>query len=87
MVLLHRRLFQYCYTLSQAIANVLGEPVRGDKGFIDPTKSARGKLAWCDAGGIIVETFFLSNPTSLAKYKTEVNSVVKAIVEVLISEN
>ena len=76
-----------CQRLSQDIANVLGEPVRGDKGFIDPTKSARGKLAWCDAGGIIVETFFLSNPTSLAKYKTEVNSVVKALVEVLISEN
>ena len=76
-----------CQRLSQAIAGVLGEPVRGDKGFIDPTKSARGKLAWCDAGGIIVETFFLSNPASLAKYKTEVNSVVKAIVEVLISEN
>lgn len=76
-----------CQKLSKAIANVLGEPVRGDNGFIDPTKSARGKLAWCDAGGIIVETFFLSNPASFAKYKTEVKSIVAAIVEVLINEN
>lgn len=82
-IALYGHLKPICQRLSQAIAKVLNEPVRGDKGFIDPTKSARGKLAWCDAGGIIVETFFLSNPESLAKYKTEVNSVVKAIVEVL----
>ena len=73
-----------CQKLSKAIADVLGEPVRGDNGFIDPTKSARGKLAWCDAGGIIVETFFLSNPASLAKYKTDKKLVVDAIVKVLL---
>lgn len=73
-----------CQKLSKAIADVLGEPVRGDKGFIDPTKSARGKLAWCDAGGIIVETFFLSHPASLAKYKTDKKLVVDAIVKVLL---
>ena len=74
-----------CQKLSKAVADVLGEKVRGDAGFIDPTQSARGKLGWCDAGGIILETFFLSNPKSVATYQAKKQEVIDAIVEVLLN--
>ena len=76
-----------CQKLSKAVAEVLGEKVRGDAGFIDPTQSARGKLGWCDAGGIILETFFLSNPKSVATYQSKKQEVIDVIVEVLLSED
>ena len=78
------KLKHICQKLSKAVAEVLGEKVRGDAGFIDPTQSARGKLGWCDAGGIILETFFLSNPKSVATYQVKKQEVVDAIVEVLL---
>lgn len=82
-IALNGPMMQMCKDLSKAVADVLGEKVRGDAGFIDPTKSARGKLGWCDAGGIILETFFLSNPKSLAMYKEKKQEVAKAIAGVL----
>lgn len=72
-----------CQMLSKAIADVLGEKVRGDAGFIDPSKSHRGKLGWCDAGGIIVETFFISNQKSYNMYISKKQEVVDAIVNVI----
>lgn len=54
--------------LANSIATTLGLKLRGDRGWIDQAKSARGRLAFVSAGGIIVEMFFLSNPTELDKY-------------------
>ena len=79
------KLKPFCQKLSKAVADVLGEKLRGDVGFIDPTQSARGKLGWCDAGGVILETFFISNPKSVAAYQAKKQEVVSAIVEVLLN--
>lgn len=70
-----------CQNISMAIANVLADQVRGDKGWIDQSQSARGKLGYVEAGGIIVELFFLSNPTSLAVYQSKKWLVASAIVQ------
>ena len=72
-----------CQQLSKAIAEVLGDKLRGDQGYIDPSRSARGKLGWCDAGGIIVELFFLTNPDALSTYQKRKEQVVDAVAEVL----
>lgn len=74
---------ELCQKLSNAIAGVLDEKVRGDNGYIDPSRSARGKLGWCDAGGIIVELFFLTNEKDLATYHDRKYQVVRAVAEVL----
>lgn len=69
--------------LSAAIGRVLDIPLRGDKGWIDQSKSARGRLGFVNAGGIIVEVFFLSNPDELVKYEARKWMVASAIAEAL----
>lgn len=73
-----------CQELSKAIASVLMTAVRGDGGYIDQSKSARGKLGFVNHGGIIVELFFLSNPTELANYEAKKWLVASAITEVIV---
>lgn len=69
--------------LAKSISTVLGLKLRGDRGWIDQAKSARGRLAFVSAGGIIVETFFLSNPTELDKYLKTKYLVAGAIANCL----
>lgn len=71
--------------ISAGIARVLEIPLRGEKGWIDQSKSARGRLAFVNAGGIIVEVFFLSNPSELTKYEKSKWMVATAIVEAITS--
>jgi N-acetylmuramoyl-L-alanine amidase len=67
--------------ISKGIADVLGLRLRGDNGWIDQSKSARGKLGFVSKGGIIVETFFLSNPSDLAAYQDKKWLVAQAIAD------
>ena len=39
--------------LSAGVADVLGLRLRGDKGWIDQSQSARGRLGYINAGGLI----------------------------------
>lgn len=49
--------------ISAAIANVFELPLRGDKGWIDQSKSARGSLGFINqADGLIIELGFITNP-------------------------
>ena len=72
--------------LAQAIAHVLSTTVRGDKGWIDQSQSARGRLGFVRAGGMVVEVFFLSNPLELDKYLARYWRVADAIVFALNQE-
>lgn len=58
----------FCQGLSSVVARCLGSRVRGDNGWIDQSQSARGRLGFVNAGGVILETFFLSNPDERARY-------------------
>jgi N-acetylmuramoyl-L-alanine amidase len=69
--------------ISAAIAGVMGIKLRGDKGWIDQTKSARGRLAFVAAGGIIVELFFLSNPAELKTWQEKKWLVCQAIANAI----
>jgi N-acetylmuramoyl-L-alanine amidase len=55
-------------TLALTISTILQTTCRGDKGWKSQEESARGKLGFVQAGGMIVEVFFLSNPEELADY-------------------
>jgi N-acetylmuramoyl-L-alanine amidase len=70
-------------TISRRIAHVLETPVRGDGGWIDQSQTARGRLGFVRVGGIVVETFFISNPEELARYEARKWLVATAIVEAL----
>lgn len=72
--------------LAQRVAAVLGTRVRGDGGWIDQRQSARGRLGYVEAGGIVLEVFFISNPRERATYLQRVQDVAEAIADVLDAE-
>lgn len=70
--------------LSAAVATALGSRLRGDNGWIDQSKSARGRLAYVNAGGLIVELGFISNEDELARFNARYWLAAKAVAKVLI---
>lgn len=73
-----------CQRLSAAVAGVTKDKLRGDKGWIDQSQSARGKLGYVENGGIIIELFFLTNETALETYNAVKWLVAQAITDTLI---
>ncbi|WP_180134151.1 N-acetylmuramoyl-L-alanine amidase [Acinetobacter sp. YH12071] len=71
--------------LSKAVADALGSRLRGDNGWIDQSKSARGRLAYVNAGGLIVELGFISNEDELARFNARYWLAAKAVAKVLIN--
>ena len=69
--------------LADTTADVLGLRLRGRGGWIDQSASARGRLGYVNAGGIILETFFLSNPHELAVYLARCDDLARALAETL----
>lgn len=70
--------------LSKAVADALGSRLRGDNGWIDQSKSARGRLAYVNAGGLIVELGFISNEDELARFNARYWFAAKAVANILI---
>lgn len=69
--------------ISNGIADVLQIKLRGTNGWIDQSKSARGRLGFVNSGGIIVETFFLSNKLELERYQARYWLVADAIARAI----
>ena len=69
--------------LSKAIADTLGLKLRGNSGWIDQTQSARGTLGFVNAGGLIVEVAFISNPNDLKVFQERLWLVASALAKVL----
>ena len=67
--------------LSAAVASALGSRLRGDNGWIDQSKSARGSLAYINAGGLIVELGFISNEAELAAFQARYWIAAKAVAK------
>lgn len=70
-------------TIARRISHILGLRVRGAGGWIDQSASARGRLGFVRAGGLVVEVFFLSNPADFAVYQQRKWLVASAIVAAL----
>lgn len=66
--------------LCKAIASTLGIHNRGVK---PENAGHHSKLAFVQAGGLIVELFFITNPNDVAKYDAKKWLVGKAIADVL----
>ena len=65
--------------ISASIAKVFESKLRGDKGWISQEQSARGKLGFVNAGGIIVELEYISNPEKLQKFNDTYWLAAKAV--------
>lgn len=71
--------------ICSGIAKVMGNKLRGGNGGWKPEDSGQhSRLAFVSNGGIILETFFVSNDTELAKYNANKDEVCDAIVEAII---
>ncbi|WP_151984695.1 N-acetylmuramoyl-L-alanine amidase [Acinetobacter radioresistens] len=70
--------------LSSVVAAALGSRLRGDKGWIDQSQSARGKLGFISNGGLILELGFISNEEELKRFNARYWLAAKAVADVLI---
>ncbi len=77
---------ELCQRLCQVIANTMGIPLRGDRGFKPETAGQHSRLGYVRAGGIILELFFISNDQELATWNTKKWLIAKAVSKVLIEE-
>lgn len=69
--------------LCAAVSSVMGNPLRGDKGWKPENSGQHSRLAYVSNGGIILELFFISNDTELEIWKQKKWLVGKAVAEVL----
>lgn len=69
--------------LCQAVSSVMGNPLRGDKGWKPENSGQHSRLAYVSHGGIILELFFISNDAELEVWKQKKWLVGKAVSEVL----
>lgn len=72
--------------LAGAVADTLGTRLRGAGGWIDQAQTARGRLGYVNAGGIVLEVFFISNATELGFFLADPDAVAWAIAAVLLDE-
>lgn len=70
--------------VSKAVAEVFGSRLRGQDGWIDQSQSARGKLGFINAGGLIVELAFISNEAELTAFNSKYWTAAKAVAQLII---
>ena len=70
--------------LSAAVSKVTGSRLRGVGGFITQEDSARGKLGYINADGLILEVSFLSNSSELQTFEEKYWLIAKEVAQVLI---
>lgn len=69
--------------LSRAVAVTLGSRIRGSDGWIDQSRSDRGRLGYVSAGGLILEVGFITNKAEITAYQERSWLVASAIAKVL----
>lgn len=73
--------------LAKAISKAAGLKLRGSEGGYKADNSgAHHRLAFCEAGGLIVEVCFISSASDLKKYLDNFDRVAASIAEVLHNE-
>lgn len=77
----HRKLAQ---ALARVISAALGIPARGADGGYKPDNSGQHhRLAFCEAGGLIVEICFISNPHEMKSYAANFEKLCQSLADVL----
>lgn len=77
---------RWCQVLSQAVADVTGWKLRGDKGFKPDDAGQHSRLAYAQHGGIVFEPFFISNDADLALFKAKKWVICRAIADAVAKE-
>ena len=73
-----------CQTLCKSISDDMKYKIRGaDGGWKSTDSGQHSRLAFCEAGGIILEVFFISNRAELDSYINNPDRVAKAIADAI----
>lgn len=73
-----------CRKLCKAVADVMGIPIRGNRGGYKAEGSGQhSRLGYVRNGGIILELFFISNPKELAIYHSKKWLVARELAKVI----
>lgn len=83
--LAHEDKTKQCQAIAQAVAEVYGWRLRGNLGYKTADSGQHSRLAYCDAGGIVAELFFLSNADELASYQAHPDALHSALANCLAS--
>lgn len=70
-------------TLCQAVADVTGWKLRGDKGYKPDNAGQHSRLAYAQAGGLVFEPFFISNDKDLALWYGKKWVICRAIADAI----
>lgn len=71
-------------SLANAISKATGIKTRGgDGGWKSDSSGQHHRLGFCEAGGLIVEVCFISNPDDMDRYKRNFQAVVENVAMVL----
>ena len=70
--------------LCKAVADVMGIPLRGDRGWKPENSGQHHRLGYVAQGGIVFELFFISNDAELAIWEERKWLIGKAVAGVLI---
>jgi len=77
---------RWCQVLSRAVADATGWKLRGEGGYKPDNAGQHSRLAYAQAGGIILEPFFISNDGDLVKWKQTKWSICRAIANAIAEE-
>lgn len=76
----HKSLAQ---SLAIAISTATGLVLRGERGYKADNSGQHHRLAFCEAGGLIVEICFISNASDMKAYQSNFETMCKNLAEVL----
>ena len=77
---------RWCQVLSKAVADATGWKLRGEGGYKPDNAGQHSRLAHAQAGGIILEPFFISNDAELAQWKQTKWSICRAVATAIARE-
>lgn len=71
--------------LAAAVSRIMGNPLRGDKGYKTEGSGQHSRLGFISSGGgLIVELFFISNDAELAVWDAKCWLVAREVAQVII---
>ncbi|HYE74868.1 MAG TPA: N-acetylmuramoyl-L-alanine amidase, partial [Blastocatellia bacterium] len=70
-------------SLCKALALATGLKLRGESGYKSASSGQHSRLGFCDAGGVVLEVCFLTNPADFEAYKSAFNGVSEALANAL----
>lgn len=69
--------------IAQAIQTATGVTLRGEQGYKSDSSGKHHRLAFCEAGGLIVEVCFISNKSDMQAYAANFKKICEGVAKIL----